>query len=160
MSLFEQEMRVTKRNGLLEEVTFDKIMKRMRKCGEERDLRMNYSALVMKIIDQLYDKIETSKIDELTAEQCASQATQHSDFGILASQLIISNHHKNTTPSFFHVMQQLYNFKDIHNLHSPLVSETFMDDVNTIGADTIESMIHYERDYLFDYFGYKTLERA
>ena len=160
MSLFEQEMRVTKRNGLLEEVTFDKIMKRMRKCGEERDLRMNYSALVMKIIDQLYDKIETSKIDELTAEQCASQATQHSYFGILASQLIISNHHKNTTPSFFHVMQQLYNFKDIHNLHSPLVSETFMDDVNTIGADTIESMIHYERDYLFDYFGYKTLERA
>ena len=65
------EMRVKKRNGLLEEVSFDKILNRVKKLGAEAKVTINFSALVMKIIDQLYDEIPTSKIDELTAEQCA-----------------------------------------------------------------------------------------
>ncbi len=67
----------------------------------------------MKIIDQLHNDISTTQIDELMAEQCASQSTLHTDYGILASRLIVSNYHKNTEPLFSNVMKQLYNFKDV-----------------------------------------------
>ena len=76
-------MRVTKRDGTLENITFDKILLRVKKLGESRKLGVPYSALVMKVIDQLYDGIPTSKIDELTAEQCATLSTQHYDYGVL-----------------------------------------------------------------------------
>ena len=88
------EMRVKKRNGQLEVIAFDKILNRIKKLGQEVGIQINYSLLVMKVIDQLYDKIETSKIDELTAEQCASLSTQHPDFATLASRIVISNHQK------------------------------------------------------------------
>ena len=130
---FEDEMRVMKRNGEYETISFDKILHRVRKVGNEANIQINYTPLVMKIIDQLYDGINTSKIDELTAEQCASQITQHSDFGKLGSYLIISNHHKNTKNSFVEVMNDLYNFKDVNNKHSALLSKSFIDDVNSFG---------------------------
>ena len=95
------EMRVVKRSGEYEIISFDKILHRVRKIGNQSNIQINYTPLVMKIIDQLYDKIHTSKIDELTAEQCASQITQHPDYGVLASSLIVSNHHKNTDSFFF-----------------------------------------------------------
>lgn len=81
----EQEMRVTKRDGNLEEVSFDKILKRVKKLGSEVSppLTINYSQLVVKVIDQLYDKIHTTFIDELTAEQCASLSTKHLDYAAL-----------------------------------------------------------------------------
>ena len=74
-----EDMRVTKRNGQLEDIAFDKILNRVKKIGHEviPKIQINYSALVMKVIDQLYDMIPTTKIDELTAEQCASLSTQH-----------------------------------------------------------------------------------
>ena len=81
--------------------------------------------LVMKIIDQLYDGIETTEIDNLTAQQCASEVTKHPDFGSLAGRLTISNHQKNTSESFFQVMKQLYECKDIHGEKAPLLSENF-----------------------------------
>jgi ribonucleoside-diphosphate reductase alpha subunit len=113
----------------------------------------------MKIIDQLYDNIETTKIDELMAEQCASQTTIHTDYGILASRLIISNFHKNSNPSFSTVMGELYNFYDVHNVHYPIISDLLYDIVKEHG-ETLDTWIDHERDYLFDYFGFKTLERA
>ena len=69
------EMRVTKRDGELQEVAFDKILERVKKLGQEADIHINYSSLVVKVIDQLYDTIPTGKIDELAAEQCASLST-------------------------------------------------------------------------------------
>jgi len=156
---FEDEMRVKKRNGNYETISFDKILHRVRKVGNEANVQINYTPLVIKIIDQLYDGIHTSKIDELTAEQCASQLTQHPDFGKLGSHLIISNHHKNTKDSFVDVMNDLYNFKDVNNIHVPMLSNTFMEDV-IFCKNEIEQMIDYSRDYLIDYFGFKTLERA
>ena len=156
---FEDEMRVIKRNGNYETISFDKILHRVRKVGTEANVQINYTPLVMKIIDQLYDGIHTSKIDELTAEQCASQITQHPDFGKLGSHLIISNHHKNTKSSFYEVMKELYNFKDVNNKHSALLSENFINDVEFL-KDEIENIIDYKRDFLIDYFGFKTLERA
>ena len=94
-------MHVVKRDGRLEVIRFDKILNRVKKVGLEAKLTsINYSSLVMKVIDQLYDKIPTGKIDELTAEQCASQTTVHNDYGTLSSRIIISNHQKNTDSKF------------------------------------------------------------
>lgn len=157
----EQEMRVTKRNGKLEEVSFDKILKRVKKLGSEVNppLTINYSQLIMKVIDQLYDKIHTTVIDELTAEQCASLSTKHLDYGALANRIIVSNNHKNTLSSFTDSMEILYNFKDVHGSHKPLI-DTGLWNIIKNNRDYIDSLIDYKRDYLFDYFGFKTLERA
>lgn len=126
------EMRVTKRNGKLEDIAFDKILNRIKKLGQEVGIQINYSSLAMKVIDQLYDKIETTKIDELAAEQCASLSTQHPDYGTLSSRIIISNHQKNTDPSFSSVMFKLYDFKNIHSENKPLVSKSFYEDRKSV----------------------------
>jgi ribonucleoside-diphosphate reductase alpha chain len=159
MTLDEHEMRVIKRNGKYENVGFDKILKRVKSIGTECGIKLNYTTFVMKVIDQLYDGIPTTKIDELTAEQCASLSIQHPDYNILAGQLIVSNHHKNTNSSFFSVVSLLYNFIDIHGVHHPLVSKDFYSIVNE-HKDVFDNMIDHNRDYLIDYFGFKTLERA
>ena len=154
-------MRVYKRNGDLEEIAFDKILNRIKKIGNEVNIQLNYSSLAMKVIDQLYDTIPTSKIDELTAQQCASLSTQNLDYGILASRIIISNHHKNTKSSFFDVMKQLFYFKTNHNIHYPLISNKLWEIISIDNNnEKIEQMIDYNRDYLIDYFGFKTLEKA
>jgi ribonucleotide reductase alpha subunit len=153
------EMRVTKRDGELEEMSFDKILNRIKKLGQEVGIQINYSSLVMKVIDQLYDKIETTKIDELAAEQCASLSTQHPDYGTLASRILISNHQKNTDASFSNVMRSLYEFKDVHGKQSPLIAENVWKYVES-KSEELDEMIEHNRDYLIDYFGFKTLERA
>ena len=153
------EMRVQKRNGLLEEISFDKILNRIKKLGHEANIQINYSSLVMKVIDQLYDKIPTTKIDELAAEQCASLSTLHPDYGTLAARIVVSNHHKNTEPNFSDIVTTLYNFTDIHGLNYPLVSSNLYNFVS-LYSNEINEMIVHDRDYLIDYFGFKTLERA
>ena len=156
------EMRVIKRNGDYEDVTFDKILNRVKNLGTRLTpvlTGINYSQLVIKVIDQLYDAMPTHIIDELAAQQCASLCTKHTDYSILATRIIVSNNHKNTNNSFFIAMEQLYKFKDIHDKHSPLIADAFWDIVKN-NHEKIEEMIDYNRDYLFDYFGFKTLERA
>ena len=153
-----QEDHVTKRNGCKETISFDKILKRVRNLGKT-ELNVNYTSLVQKIIDRLYDGIPTTQIDELTAQQCASLITTHCDYGILASRILVSNHHKNTPKTFFEVIQQLYGFKDANGEPHPLVSAD-MWRITRENKAQIEEMIMYERDYLLDYFGFKTLERA
>lgn len=153
------EMRVIKRNGDLEDLTFDKILNRIRKLGQEANIHINYQSLVMKVIDQLYDKIPTSKIDELAAEQCAVMSTNHPDYGTLAGRIVVSNHQKNTELLFSNVMKELYEFKDIHGENKPLVSKSLWEFTEKY-KEEIENMIDHNRDYLIDYFGFKTLERA
>jgi len=152
-------MRVTKRNNLLEDIAFDKILNRIKKLGNEANIQINYSSLAMKVIDQLYDTIPTSKIDELAADQCASLTTLHPDYGVLASKIVISNHQKNTDPSFCNVVKQLYNFKDVHGNSKPLVSEHFLE-FTKLYSEEIDALLDHTRDYLIDFFGFKTLERA
>ena len=155
-----QELCVLKRNGKTEEIAFDKILNRVKKLGnKEPSLQVQYSQLVMKVIDQLYDNINTSKIDELTAEQCASLCTKHLDYGELASRIIISNNHKNTLPSFYKSMKILYESKDIHGVNSPLLHKDTWRVIHD-NKKELDEMIDYERDFLIDYFGFKTLERA
>jgi ribonucleotide reductase alpha subunit len=154
-------MRVKKRDGSYQEIRFDKILTRVKKIAAQAGIIINFSALVMKIIDQLYDGIPTTKIDELTAEQCAAQSSLHPDYGILASYVIISNHHKNTDPSFISVMRRLYEFVDKDGKHIPLISESTWNTISA-NADFLENIVtqHLKNDFLFDYFGFKTLERA
>ena len=152
------DMRVTKRDGNLEEVAFDKILSRVKKLGQEVGIQINYQQLVIKIIDQLFDTILTTKIDELLAEQCAAMSTLNPDYGTLASRIVVSNHQKNTAQSFSNVMTTLYNFKDIHGKKKPLLSDNLFEFTSEYLVE-IEDMIDYERDYLIDYFGFKTLEK-
>jgi ribonucleotide reductase alpha subunit len=155
----QTEMRVTKRDGKLEDISFDKILNRVKKLGQEANIQINYSSLVMKVIDQLYDTIPTTKIDELTAEQCAVMSTHHPDYGVLAGRVVVSNHQKNTNSRFYEVTQELYNFKDIHGNTKPLISKELFD-ISKRMENEIESILDFSRDYLIDYFGFKTLERA
>ncbi|ALH23125.1 Ribonucleotide reductase large subunit [Chrysochromulina ericina virus CeV-01B] len=154
-----KEMQVIKRCGNSESVSFDKILNRVKKIGSEHKLSINFSGLVIKVIDQLHDNISTSKIDELTAEQAASLSTKHPDYGLLASALVVSNLQKNTTDKFSEAMNKLYNFKDVNNAEVPLLSKQFITVVNS-NTDFFNSLVDHKRDYLIDYFGFKTLERA
>ena len=153
------EMRVKKRDGELQDVAFDKILERVKKLGQEAGIHINYSSLVMKVIDQLYDKIPTAKIDELAAEQCAALSANHPDYAILAARIIISNHQKNTDNDFSSVMRDLYNFTNFKGENKPLVSQELWD-FTTRYTSELNSMLDHNRDYLIDYFGFKTLERA
>ena len=156
----ECEMYVTKRNGKTEVVSFDKILQRIKKVGMEVNLKINYTSLVMKVIDQLYDKISTRKIDELTAEQCASMSSTHPDYNTLAGRITVSNHHKNTDASFTKVMNKLYNFKNKDGKPSPLISKETHQAIHELDSKRLNNLCDYSRDYLIDYFGFKTLERS
>jgi len=157
----DTEMYVTKRNGQTEIVSFDKILKRIKKVGQEVNIKLNYTSLAMKVIDQLYDRISTKKIDELTAEQCASMSSIHPEYNILAGRITVSNHHKNTANSFVEVMQQLYGYKDKHQKSAPLVSEEFITTIKTLGGKKVlDKVCIYDRDFLIEYFGFKTLEKS
>jgi ribonucleotide reductase alpha subunit len=153
------EMRVIKRNGELEDLSFDKILNRIRKLGQEANIHINYQSLIMKVIDQLYDKIPTTKIDELAAEQCAVMSTNHPDYASLAGRIVVSNHQKNTDTVFSNAMKELYEFRDVHGNNYPLVSDSLHKFVE-MHATALNDMIVHDRDYLIDFFGFKTLERA
>ena len=153
------EMHVTKRSGAIEIVSFDKILHRIKTIGSEAGVKINYTSLAMKIIDQLYDKISTTKIDELTAEQCAALSSTHYDYGTIASHIVVSNHHKNTVADFCKVVRALFNSVDKNGNLSPLLSKELYNVAETHG-DAINAAIDFKRDYLIDYFGFKTLEKS
>ena len=156
----EFDMHVIKRNGKKEVISFDKILKRIKSLGKTFNLQnILYAHLAMKVIDQLYDNIQTSKIDELTAEQCASMSSLHLDYGKLASAIVVSNLHKNTKSCYYETVKTLYDYIDVNNNSFRLIATNIMTLVET-HKDIINSMINYDRDHFFDYFGFKTLERA
>lgn len=157
MESFSTTMRVNKRTGEKEEISFDKITKRIKKLSNK--LNINATELAQTIISQIYDGIHTSQIDELAAEICAARSTVHPDYGVMASRIIISNHHKNTSPSFSEVMQTLWDNVDIHNKHTPIINKELYE-MTMANKEKINSVIDYDKDYNFDYFGFKTLERA
>ncbi len=150
---------VIKRSGKKEVTSFDKILNRIKKLGKESNLDVNYTSLSVKIIDRLYPNIPTTLIDELTAQQCAALSTINPDYGVLASRVLISNHHKNTDINFFKITKQLYTFKDVNGINHPLISKKYFAVIRN-NKSIIQSWFDYERDYLLDYFGFKTLERA
>lgn len=159
MPFDDDEMYVIKRNGEKEIVSFDKILQRIKNTATEANIQLNFTSLTMKVIDQLYNNITTTQIDEVTSDQCASLASTHPDYNSLAGRIVLSNHQKNTSSSFSEVVNQLYHFKDKHNVTSSLVSEKLYDFVMKF-KEELDELCDYNRDYLIDYFGFKTLERA
>jgi len=154
------EMHVIKRNGKKEVISFDKILKRIKSLGKHFNLQhIIFAQLAMKVIDQLYDNIQTTKIDELTAEQCASMSSVHPDYTKLASAIVVSNLHKNTSSCYYETIKKLYDYRDSNNNSFRLIHTDIMNIVEANKA-IINSFIDYERDYAFDFFGFKTLERA
>jgi ribonucleoside-diphosphate reductase alpha subunit len=151
-------MQVEKRDGRCEEVSFDKVLERIRRASE--GLSVNPTALSQKILAQIYNGVKTSELDELTSQLAASLATVHPDYGALAARITISNHQKNTDSSFTNVMQQLANQK-APKTGEPVsyINENILRVVRSHG-DEIDAYIKHDRDYLLDYFGFKTLERA
>jgi ribonucleotide reductase alpha subunit len=150
-------MRVFKRNEEYEDVSFDKVLTRLKKLS--LDLNINVSEIAQKVCTRIYDGVKTCELDELAAYLCSSMSVDNPDYSTLASRIIISNHHKNTSPSFSETIQILYDNKDVHGNHSPLISEELYEIVCK-NKEKLNNYIDYQRDFLFDYFGFKTLERA
>ncbi len=150
-------MKVIKRDGTFEKLSFDKILSRIELLS--KDLQISADTITQQVITRIYDEIRTTELDELAAQLCSSMIIDHSDYGILASRIIISNHHKSTSPSFSETIYILYNNKDIHGEKNPLVSEDLYRTVMN-HKDKLNSYIKYDRDYDFDYFGFKTLEKS
>ena len=111
------EMYVVKRNGDRELVSFDKVQNRLRNLATEarfsKTLKLNISLVTQKVCSRIYNGVSTTELDELAAQICASMATDNPDYGILASRIVISNHQKNTSPSFSETIYLLYQNVDI-----------------------------------------------
>ena len=100
---------------------------------------------------RIYNGVKTSELDELAAQLCTSMSTENIDYGILGSRIIISNSHKNTSPSFSEKIFDLYNNKDIHGKHSPLIAEDVYQIVIN-NKEKLNDVVDYQRDYNFNYF--------
>ena len=153
----DHEMQVVKRNGTRETISFDKITKRIRSLA--KDLQVDPLKISQKVIENLYDGVSTFELDELTAQQAASMCLEHPDHSMLAGKVASSNHQKNTSNSFFKTVKMLYEATDINDNHSPIVSKELFDVVKKHKKE-IEDAIDYERDFLYDYFGFQTLKRS
>jgi ribonucleoside-diphosphate reductase alpha chain len=151
-------MNVIKRDGRKEPVSFDKVLERVQRASD--GLSVNPAAVAQKVLAQIYDGVKTTELDELTSQLGASLATVHPDYGTLAARITISNHQKNTEPLFSRVVENLSNQKAPKTGdHVSYISDEIVDIVKR-HSDVIDAYIQHDRDYLFDYFGFKTLERA
>lgn len=153
-------MFVLKRDGRQETVQFDKITARIKKLCYGLNPLVEPTKVAMKVIEGLYDGVTTSELDNLAAEVAATMTVQHPDFALLASRISVSNLHKNTDKSFSSTMEKLYNYIDPKTGEkAPLLAEDVYQVIKD-NADTLDSSIIYDRDFNYDYFGFKTLERA
>jgi ribonucleoside-diphosphate reductase alpha chain len=153
-------MFVLKRDGKREPVMFDKITDRVRKlCYGLNDL-VDPVKVAMRVIEGLYDGVTTSELDNLAAETAASMTITHPDYAQLAARIAVSNLHKNTKKSFSETMSDMYHYVNPRtNQESPLLSEEVYEAIMA-NAEKLDSTIIYNRDFNYDYFGFKTLERS
>jgi len=155
---FNNSMQVVKRDGRKEDVSFDKVLERIRKAA--KGLNVNSTAIAQRVIDQIYDGVHTTELDDLACQLSVSLTTLHPDYGVLASQIAVSNHQKNTQESFTAVVNTLGNQTMTQTGEAlSYVSDELKEIVLKNGPE-IDAYIKYERDYLFDYFGFKTLEKS
>ena len=154
-------MEVIKRNNRRESVKFDKITARIEKLCYGLDRRfVNAVDVAKKVIEGLYDGVPTTELDNLAAETAAALTVKHPDYALLASRIAVSNLHKNTTKSFSNTMRLLYNCTDSKTGKLlPLIADDVMKIIED-NAELLDSTIIYDRDYGFDYFGFKTLEKS
>ena len=154
-------MQVVKRNGDREDVSFDKITARIKKlCYGLNTDYVEYIDIAKKVIEGLYNGVTTTDLDNLASETAASMATVHPDYTLLASRIAISNLHKNTDKSFSKTMKGLFNYIDPKTGEKAgLIGEDTMK-IITKNKSRLDAAIISDRDFSFDYFGFKTLERS
>jgi ribonucleoside-diphosphate reductase alpha subunit len=154
-------MLVLKRDGHRESVKFDKITARIEKLCYGLDSKfVNPVEVAMKVINGLYDGVSTQELDNLAAEIAASMTTKHPDFARLAARIAVSNLHKVTSKSFSNTMKRLYTYVDPKTgENAPLISKETWRVIKEHAAELDEAII-YDRDFGYDYFGFKTLERS
>ncbi|MEP7264660.1 MAG: ribonucleoside-diphosphate reductase subunit alpha [Bacteroidota bacterium] len=154
-------MFVVKRDGKKESVKFDKITARVQKlCYGLSTEHVSPLMVAQKVIEGVYDGVTTTELDNLAAETAASLTTRHPDYALLASRIAISSLHKNTKKSFTETMRDLYNYVDPKTGKlAPLLADDVMA-VMEKHADLLDSTIIYDRDFGYDYFGFKTLEKS
>lgn len=154
-------MFVIKRNSKKETVNFNKITARIEKlCYGLNAPLVDPIDVAKKVIEGLYDGVTTSELDSLAAETAASLTTKHPDYALLASRIAVSNLHKNTLKSFSQTMQLLHDYVDPKTgLNASLVADDVFEVMMT-HAELLDSTIIYDRDFGFDYFGFKTLEKS
>lgn len=154
-------MFVYKRDGHKEPVKFDKITARISRLCYGLDPRhIDAVKITQRIISGVYEGVTTVELDNLAAETCAYMTTVHPDYATLAARIAISNLHKQTTKQFSQVISDLYNYVNPKNgLHSPMISDEVYNIVMEF-KDELNSAIVYDRDFKYNYFGFKTLERS
>lgn len=154
-------MLVIKRDGRRESVKFDKITARIEKlCYGLDPKHINPVEVAMKVINGLYDGVTTVELDNLAAEIAATMTTRHPDFAKLAARIAISNLHKVTSKSFSNTMKRLYTYVDAKTgQNAPLISKDTWKVIKEHAAELDEAII-YDRDFSYDYFGFRTLERS
>ena len=151
---------VIKRNGKTESVKFDKVTARIEKLSYGLSPIVNAIDVAKKTISGIYEGVPTTELDNLAAETAASLTITHPDYAILASRIAVSNLHKNTVKSFSATMRKLYNYvDDASGKKLPLIADDVMQIIED-NADLLDSTVIYDRDFAFDYFGFKTLEKS
>ena len=154
-------MHVIKRNGSKQDISFDKIIARIRKlCYGFNSSLISPERIAQKVISGMYDGVTTTELDCLAAEITAYSSTIHPDFSVLAARIAISNLHKNTEKSFSENITKFYNY--IHpqtKKMTPLVSEEIYNIVMKY-KEKLDAVIIHDRDFYYDYFGFKTLEKS
>jgi len=153
-------MYVVKRDGRKEPVMFDKITDRIKKMGYGLSPLVEPVKVAMRVIEGLYDGVSTSELDNLAAETAASMTVAHPDYAQLAARIAVSNLHKNTKKSFSETMKDLYEYVNPRTgQKAPLLSDDVFEVIEKNAAE-LDSMVIYNRDFNYDYFGFKTLERS
>ncbi len=153
-------MYVIKRDGRKEAVKFDKITARIVKMCYGLDPLVSPEAVAMKVIEGIYDGVSTTDLDNLAAEVAAAKTIDHPDYALLASRIAVSNLHKDTKKSFSDVMEDLYRYIDPKtNQPASLLADDVYEAIMA-NRDTLDSSIIYDRDFRYDYFGFKTLTRS
>jgi ribonucleoside-diphosphate reductase alpha chain len=153
-------MYVVKRDGRKESVKFDKITARIVKMCYGLDPLVSPEAVAMKVIEGIYDGVSTSDLDNLAAEVAAAKTIDHPDYALLASRIAVSNLHKETKKTFSEVMSDMYGYIDPKTGQN---ASLLADDVYQIiqeNKELLDSSIIYDRDFRYDYFGFKTLTRS
>ena len=154
-------MLVIKRDGTRESVRFDKITARIENLCYELDPKfIQPIEVAKKVIDGLYDGVTTSELDNLAAEVCASLTVRHPDYAILAARIAISNLHKTTSQSFSNTMKRLYTYVNPITGGNAQLLDTEVYGIIKQHAAKLDEAIDYKRDFSYDYFGYKTLEKS
>ncbi len=154
-------MYVIKRDGKKETVKFDKITARIEKlCYSLNPALVDPIDVAKKVIEGLYDGVTTSELDNLAAETAASLTTKHPDYALLASRIAVSNLHKNTIKSFSETMRHLHGYVDAKTGKNASLLADDVWEVIEQNAEVLDSTIIYDRDFGFDYFGFKTLEKS